>query len=212
MEKLTVISICRHRLATDGAGVTSLIALAGCPLRCKYCINKKLLSSKPAHHVTCTPQELIDSIMIDFCYFIGTGGGITFGGGESLLQARAIHEVAALLPEGVNINLETCLNVPQELLACVIDDVTEFIIDIKDMNPDIYKAYTGKDNAQTLANLKYLADHGLQDRCRIRIPRIPEYNTEEDIQHSCEAIRAMGFTNLDVFDYVIRPENHPDAL
>ena len=212
MEKLSVLSICRHRLTTDGKGVTSLIALSGCPLHCQYCLNRQILSRDPSLYVICTPQELVDSVMIDYCYFVGTGGGITFGGGESLLQARAIHEVKHLLPENVNVNLETCLNVPNELLTVVADDISEFIIDIKDMNPDIYRSYTGRDNTQVLDNLTYLADKGLQDRCRIRIPQIPEYNTAEDIQRSAEQVLALGFTDLDVFQYVICPGTHPNAL
>ncbi|MBQ6786731.1 MAG: 4Fe-4S cluster-binding domain-containing protein [Lachnospiraceae bacterium] len=50
--------------------------MAGCPLRCKYCINNEIL--KAGVYRKMTPEELADAIMIDYCYFYATGGGITF--------------------------------------------------------------------------------------------------------------------------------------
>ena len=85
---MPVLSINRHRLTTDGVGVTTLVAAYGCPLSCKYCINERILnpdSLKSCVHMT--PQQLYDRLKIDDLYFIATGGGVTFGGGESLLHA-----------------------------------------------------------------------------------------------------------------------------
>ena len=75
---LPVVSINRHRLKTDGVGVTTLVASYGCPLKCKYCINKRVLD--PAILSKCvqmTPEQLYEKVKIDDLYFIATGGGIT---------------------------------------------------------------------------------------------------------------------------------------
>ena len=42
-QEAPLIGICRHRLAVDGAGVTTLVAFHGCPLRCQYCLNAQCL-------------------------------------------------------------------------------------------------------------------------------------------------------------------------
>ena len=78
---MPVVSLNRHRLKTDGVGVTTLVASFGCPLTCKYCINKRTWD--PAMLPKCvhmTPEQLYDKLKIDDLYFIATGGGITFGG------------------------------------------------------------------------------------------------------------------------------------
>ena len=84
----------RLRMETDGEGVTTLVAGGGCPLSCHYCINKKLLAKAPAEHVTVS--ELYKRVSIDDLYFRATGGGVTFGGGESLLHASFIKEFRGL--------------------------------------------------------------------------------------------------------------------
>lgn len=206
MADFTVMSIIRHRLLTDGEGVTTLVGLSGCPLKCKYCINERQLHSDKEKFVVCSPIDLAANIMQDYCYFVASGGGVTFGGGESLLHAEAIHEIRKLLPEDVSINVETSLNVPREFLDIVIGDITEFIIDIKDADPNIYCAYTGVSAQKAYDNLKYLAQHNLQDKCKIRIPLIPDFNTKEDLLRTEMFVRSLGFDNTEIFDYVIREQ------
>ena len=86
--KLPLINIARLRMETDGDGVTTLIASAGCPLSCKYCINRPILDRKDNVRMV-SPEELLEMVRIDDLYFQATGGGIVFGGGESLLHAAS---------------------------------------------------------------------------------------------------------------------------
>lgn len=72
------------------------------------------------------------------------------------------------------------------------------------MNSGIYQQYTGRSNEQVLANLRVLAEVLEEKTVRIRIPRIPRYNQEENIKKSVEMVREMGFTDIEVFPYVIR--------
>ena len=87
--KAPIIGIDRHRLTTDGEGVTTLVAFHGCPLHCKYCLNPQCLSPDGVLR-TITPSELYSEVEIDDLYFVATGGGICFGGGEPLLHSK-IH-------------------------------------------------------------------------------------------------------------------------
>ena len=78
------------------------------------------------------------------------------------------------------------------------------IIDIKDMNPDIYRDYTGQSNALVLENLRLIAETERQSDCIVRIPLIPGYNTDADRENSRKALEALGFTRFDLFTYQIR--------
>ena len=201
---LKIQAINRHRMQTDGNGVTTLIGLHGCQLNCKYCINKKLLHEYRYYDVPV--DKLVDKLMIDYCYFIATGGGITLGGGEPLLQSESIIELKKKLPNNVKINIETSLNVEQHMLLDVIDFVDELIIDIKSMNPEIYKRYTCKTIDKLVNNLEYIKEKGMQAKCKIRIPNIPNYTSKEDIEQTIDIIKQLGFNNIDAFDYIIKSE------
>ena len=202
MTNAKIFGISRHRLTTDGEGVTTLVAFSGCPLRCKYCLNKTSWELSKGRDYT--PEMLFEEVKIDQLYFLATHGGITFGGGEPLLQVEFIKEFRALCGPQWQILAETSLNVPFENVE-VLDPVLDgYIIDIKDMNPEIYKAYTGKDNASVLSNLEWLLRHGDPKRIVVRVPHIPDFNTDEDVSQSMEQLKNMGVSNFNEFTYIIR--------
>ena len=197
-----LLSIARHRMGTDGAGITTLVAGAGCPLRCAWCINKKLLQETAPQNVAAS--ELLERVMVDDLYFRATGGGVTFGGGEALLHADFIREFRGICPSEWKINVETSLFVPRNYLAAVSDVVDLFVVDCKDMNPDIYKKYTGEEGSVMTENLQYLLQRAGSERVIVRVPLIPEYNTEEDQKKSAQMLTEMGVEKLDLFSYCIR--------
>lgn len=197
------IAINRHRLTTDGEGVTTLVGFHGCPLHCQYCLNAQCLQ---ADGVWCrlTPGELYSEVEIDDLYFVATGGGICFGGGEPLLRSDFIKAFAEIMNPEWKLTIETSLNVPLENVKGIASLVQMWYVDIKDMNPDIYKAYGCKENKQVVSNLQWLAANGYADKVIIRLPLIPEYNTDEDRQQSQQQLEEMGFTNFDKFNYIVR--------
>ena len=196
-----LIGVIRHRLATDGQGVTTLVAFHGCPLRCKYCLNNQCHSPKGIVR-TIKPQELVDELAIDNLYFLATGGGVCFGGGEPLLYSEFISKFCALKVPEWKVTLETSLNVARHHLERVLPYIDLYYIDIKDTNPNIYHDYTECDNTQMLDNLRWLLSHdGLADRIIVRLPLIPEYNTLQDRDHSKELLAEMGIVHFDEFEY-----------
>ena len=198
-----VSAISRHRLATDGEGVTTLVVFYSCPLRCRWCINPQTWQEGASYNVM-TPQRLLSHVRVDDLYFQATGGGIMFGGGEPALRSRFIEAFRAICPKEWKINIETSMNVPQEHLERLMPVVDEYMIDIKDMNPRIYREYTGMGNEKVMSNLERLVAEGLADRCIIRIPLIPDFNTDEDRENSVRQLQEMGFTRFDRFDYIIK--------
>ena len=196
-----MIGICRHRLSIDGAGVTTLVAFHGCPLHCQYCLNSQCLKPEGVWR-TLTPQDVMAYLQKDDLYFRATGGGVCFGGGEPLLRSAFIHELCTLMPAEWAVTVETSLNVPWHHVEEVMPFVRLWIIDVKDMNPDIYHRYTTIDNARVKDNLSKLQENA--SSILIRLPRIPDYNTTADIAASRKELEAMGFTNFEEFDYQVR--------
>ena len=197
-----IFGISRHRLTTDGEGVTTLVAFSGCPLRCKYCLNKASWDMEKGRDYT--PELLFEEVKIDQLYFLATHGGVTFGGGEPLLQVEFIKEFRKLCGTQWQLLAETSLNVPFENIQAMDAVLDGFIVDIKDMTPEIYKAYTGKGNALVRANLQWLLRNGDPNRIMVRIPHIPEFNTDEDVTQSIESLKAMGVVNFDEFQYIVK--------
>lgn len=201
--KAPIIGINRHRLTTDGEGVTTLVAFHGCPLHCKYCLNPQCLSPDGVLR-TITPSELYSEVEIDDLYFMATGGGICFGGGEPLLHSKFIVEFAKIMNPEWNIVLETSLNVPLKQLEIVAPLVKEFVVDVKDMDEQTYKAYTTQGNVLVTSNLKWIAENGYAAKTLIRLPLIPYYNTEAAQEESRKQIENMDFHRFDKFEYIVK--------
>lgn len=192
----------RHRMGTDGIGIRTLIAGAGCPLKCRWCINKRLLEEAPAKPVTA--EDLIQRAALDDLYFQATGGGVTFGGGESLLHAAFLLRFRELCPPGWHICAETSLAVPPEQVQMAMEAVDEFIVDCKDLDPVVYENYTGGDESLMESNLRMLLENISPERILVRVPHIPEYNSECAPVKNAEILQSMGVSRLELFDYVIR--------
>ena len=207
MNKLTnennlfpLLNISRHRMGIDGKGVTTLVSGAGCLLHCKWCINRRLLSNVKPTMVTA--DELYEKVRIDDLYYQATGGGVTFGGGESLLQAGFFHGFREKCGNLWRLCAETSLAVDKGLVAQAAETIDEFIVDCKDMNPEIYHSYTGGDLSLFKNNLIFLVDKIGSEKIVVRVPLIPEFNTEKDRDKSVEELKNLGITRFDVFDYV----------
>lgn len=195
------IGIERHRMATDGEGVTTLVAFHGCTLRCRYCLNPQCLDASFACQ-RLTPTELLERMQVDNIYFLATGGGVTFGGGEPLMHADFIREFCGMAVPEWNISVETCLNVPHKQLEMVFPFINRYIIDVKDMDTERYRAYTSQDNNRVIANLEWLAEQGATDKVTVRLPLIDGFNTPEQRLQSRLQLEIMGYREFDEFEYI----------
>ena len=108
-----IMRIARHRMGTDGGGVSTLVAFWGCPLHCRFCLNDFCHDPKTLCREI-ESEELVRKLMVDEIYYRMSGGGIVFGGGEPLLNAEYIKEVVELIPDDISIRVETSLHVSWE--------------------------------------------------------------------------------------------------
>lgn len=196
----------RLRIGTDGNGITSLVTFYGCPLRCAFCLN-------PQCHRDLTgvrlfqPGEVYDLVATDELYYLATGGGVTFGGGEPLLYSNFIIGVLELGAKNWNVTIETSLNIPFEQIDLLLPYIDEIIVDIKDINPQVYRLYTKSSNLVVIDNLIRLADGGFADKVMIRIPLIKGYNTDYDRVSTKGFLERLGYSSFDLFEYKTKLKN-----
>lgn len=138
--------------AVDGPGVRFVVFMQGCPLRCLFCHNADTWQIKGGTEVTA--DELVAKIS-EYKNFIKKGG-VTFSGGEPLIQADFLEQVIPRLKElGLHIAIDTSGGVPLEKCKRVIDIADMLLLDIKDIDKDDCERLTGQSNENALDILNY---------------------------------------------------------
>ncbi len=196
--KAPIFAVSRLRMNTDGSGITTLVAFIGCPLKCRYCLNPKC--HEPIKEgddiMMLTPQGLYDLVKIDNIYFQTTGGGICFGGGEPTMYANFIKAFRQICGDKWKITLETSLACSSDDLEMLKDVVDHWIVDVKSMDSAIYERYTGRPSgvSQNLSRLQKLVPN---EKVTIKVPAIPDFNEDRDLDADMELIRQQfGFTDV----------------
>ena len=120
----------------DGPGIRTVVFLSGCKLRCKYCHNPEMWQIEAPNY---TPEELVKRIIRNKPYFDSSNGGVTFSGGEPLLQSKFLIEVFKLLKkENIHIALDTS-GVGTGEYEEILSYVDLVLFDIKHTIPNEYK-------------------------------------------------------------------------
>lgn len=200
-EKYPICSISRLRMGTDGDGIRTLIVMESCPLRCRYCINPFTWDGSRKNE-RMSAEEIYERVRIDRPYMLATCGGLTFGGGEPLLYPQLLREMRELCDPDMTIYVETSLNVPTENLVAAAEQTDVLIVDVKAMDAAVYQAYTGKDNALVLENLKILMEKKGSNAIIARIPLIPQFTDQKSQQRDKEILEKLGIRRFDLFSYV----------
>jgi len=167
--------------------------------------NEKTAETCPAEAIVLygkeyTTDELLDIIMQDENFFKNSGGGVTFSGGECLMQTDFVTELATKLTKnGISIYIDTCGFVKYEVFERIIPYTDKFLYDIKAIDSDVHKKCTGQDNKLILDNLKRLSENDC--KIEIRYPLVKGYNDGE-----CDKIGAFlsnlkGITKIKVLQY-----------
>lgn len=172
---------------------------------CRLCARCVLACCAEAREVvgrTMTVDEVVSEVTRDVPFYDESGGGVSFSGGEPLMQAEFL---AALLEacgkQGLHRTVDTCGLAPPETLLRIAASADLFLYDLKHMDPELHRRYTGADNALILSNLKLLA--AARASVRIRIPLIPQVNDGEDHLRAVGRFLAEieGVRDLDILPY-----------
>ncbi|MBU1903924.1 MAG: glycyl-radical enzyme activating protein [Proteobacteria bacterium] len=178
----TCLEVCIHKAISfrpDGVSIDRK-ACQGCGSCAEECPSTALeLVGK-----TWMTDDLIREVLKDRAFFETSGGGITLSGGEPTLQtgfARAL--LKGLVAEGIDTALDTCGMCKEETLAQLIPYTRLILYDIKEIDPEKHREFTGSSNEQILRNLLYVCDYmKTQDDLKlwIRTPVIPGATAREE--------------------------------
>lgn len=159
-----------------------------------------------------TPNELCDILLRDKKYYIKSGGGVTFSGGEPLLQAPFVFACADILAEhGISCAVETASNLPEAVMEAALKHISLFLCDIKAMDCGLHRSLTGVPNERILANLRFLASANAS--VLLRIPVAMGLNgTEENIKATAAFMKEIGLYRIELLKLHNLSEHKFNAL
>ena len=170
----------------DGPGVRTTVFFKGCPLRCAWCHNPEgqsfeieTMTRANGEKVVCgqdwTSDALAEELLRNADIMAQSGGGVTFSGGEPLAQAEFLLELIPLLREkGVHLAIETSGHSPAETYRSVVSQVDFVYQDVKLLEPDAFRRWTGGELDVVLENIAWLRGSGVP--FVFRVPCIPGVN------------------------------------
>ncbi len=149
-----------------------------------------------------TVEQVMAAATRDLPFYEESGGGVTLSGGEPLLQAEfAAALLAALKAAGIHTTLDTCGHAPWEALDRLRGDVDLFLYDVKLMDEERHRRFTGVGNRRILENLRALAARGR--RVVLRFPVVPGVNDDDANVAALVALASdlRGLAGVDLLPY-----------
>lgn len=179
----------------DGPGIRTTVFLKGCLLRCPWCCNPENLVPAPQKYIKdgvegiygkyMSCDEIYDEVIKDKIFYQSDNedeiGGVTFSGGEALLQIDKLEPLLIKLKgEDIHLSIETCLFASDDKLQIALKYIDFFYVDMKILDPIKCKEYEKGELSLYLKNLDTLFK--ANKKMVIRIPVIGGYTDTEDNQ------------------------------
>lgn len=170
----------------DGPGIRTTVFFKGCPLRCAWCHNPEgqspeieTMTRKGGEKAVCgrdwTAEALAAELAVNADIMAQSGGGVTFSGGEPLAQSAFLLELIPLLKRrGISVALETSGHVPAEDYSSVVSQVDFVYQDVKLLDPEKFRRWTGGDLSAVKSNISWLRERGVP--FVFRVPCVPGVN------------------------------------
>ncbi len=194
----------------DGPGIRTTVFLKGCPLRCSWCHNPEGLEQSPQILKSpagerkvgdrYSPKELADILNGQGEFLRMNGGGITFSGGEPLMQALFVSRVIDRL-EGLHVLLDTSGYGTEEDFRRLAEKCDSVYFDLKIMDDTLHRLHTGKGNRSILSNLLLLSE--LLVPFIVRVPLVPGItDTSENLSSIAQFLAPIrGLQRIDFLPY-----------
>lgn len=197
----------------DGPGIRTIVFLKGCVLRCKWCCNpesqeyriQKMMVQGEEKIIgkDVTVEEVMETVEKDRPYYQRSGGGLTLSGGESLCQPDFARDLLRAAKErGINTALESMGCAPFSVIEEILPYLDTYLLDIKHMDGEKHREFTGRSNELMLENAEKIAVTG-KTNLVIRVPVIPGFNcTKKEIQDiAVFADRLAGVKKIHLLPY-----------
>ncbi len=159
-----------------------------------------------------TIAELLNEILKDKAYYENSNGGVTFSGGECMLQIDFLTEILKQChSQGINTAIDTAGNVPYEYFERILPYTDTFLYDVKCITNSLHKEGTGVKNNLILDNLVRLLKTGAQ--ITVRVPLIGGFNdTEEELAKIKAYLKKLSIKNVEYLPYHEMAEHKYNAL
>lgn len=176
--------------ALSKKGARLMLDRAACSL-CGKCVDACVFDALSMVGIRYTVEELVREVERDAVFFEESGGGVTLSGGEPLAQFPFVLKFSRELKHrGYHVTIDTCGDVPFSHLEALKEVTDLFLFDIKIMDDDAHRSYTGVSNKRILENLRRLVERNA--RVAIRIPLIAGINDgTENIDAVIDLIRSL---------------------
>jgi len=215
-----VIFDIKHYALHDGPGIRQTVFFKGCPLSCRWCHNPESQSQEIEEYIRENKMDgqvfrkkqtvgyeidsdaLMDIIVGDRIFYDDSGGGVTFSGGEPLMQPEFLKETAAKCRDvDIHTTLDTCGHVDQNILIRILPYINLILYDLKIIDSQKHKKYTGVTSEVILENLKFLNDTG--QNIHLRFPVIPGItNTVENLEQIKSYLSKLNkVQHIDILPY-----------
>lgn len=144
----------------DGPGIRFVIFMQGCPMRCQFCHNPDTWDVNASVKYEMTPEELLDEVK-KYKNFISKGGGVTFTGGEPLVQADFVAEFFRLCKNaGIHTAIDTSGVIFNEKTKTVLELADLVLLDVKTFDDELHHSLTGCTRSNNSRTLDYLQEIG----------------------------------------------------
>lgn len=175
----------------DGPGIRTVIFMQGCALLCKYCHNPDTWAIDSPDAQEYGVEELMEVVLRNRPYYEASNGGVTFSGGEPLLQHRFIKEVfKCCREENISTAYDSSLYISSQVVLDLIPFTDLVLADIKQINNEKSRLLTGFGNRLNLENLKLLNENKV--RIWIRYVVLPGWtDAYEDLEKMARFIRDL---------------------
>lgn len=168
----------QHFSVNDGEGIRTTLFLAGCPLRCAWCANPEGQTCQNPMTRWAETEEVLRELEGQRIFYRFSGGGVTFSGGEATMQGDFLKELTdALYDDGCSLAIETCGVFDFDALAPTLAKMDQIFYDLKHLDPEVHRKYTGMDNKLILENLPRVA--ALGPDLVVRVPVVKGFNGDD---------------------------------
>ena len=166
---------------------------------CGRCVDQCYAGALTLAGTMMDEDQIMREILTDVPYYRQSGGGVTFSGGECMLQIDALEAVLRLCREaGVHTAVDTAGNVPWAAFERILPYTDLFLYDMKAYDPDVHKRLTGVDNRRILENLDRLFEAGAD--VWVRVPCVPGANDGE-LGHIAQWLEGKPVRRVDLLAY-----------
>ena len=147
---------------------------------CGACVKECYTGALKIFGQTAEAEAVAEKLLEDRAFYESSSGGVTFSGGEPLMQPDFLAAVMSILKaQNIHIAVDTCGEAPWENIEKILPYTDLFLFDVKHIDTDAHRTGTGVGNERILSNLRRLSERGAH--IEIRTPVIPGFNDSPDV-------------------------------